>query len=89
MMLDARSAPTPPGDAAAVAALFGAGSDAAAARPPLDRDAMVTRYAHLVKYVVGRLGVSVPGIFDHEDAMQAGVLGLLRAIDAYRPDSVA
>jgi RNA polymerase sigma factor for flagellar operon FliA len=56
---------------------------------PIDRDALITRYAHLVKYVVGRLGVSVHGVFDHEDAMQAGVLGLLRAIDAYRPDSVA
>jgi RNA polymerase sigma factor for flagellar operon FliA len=55
----------------------------------LSRDELVTRYAHLVKYVVGRLGVSVPGLFDHEDAMQAGVLGLLRAIDAYRPDAAA
>jgi RNA polymerase sigma factor for flagellar operon FliA len=55
----------------------------------LTRDELVTRYAHLVKYVVGRLGVSVPGLFDHEDAMQAGVVGLLRAIDAYRPESAA
>lgn len=55
----------------------------------LSRDQLVQRYAHLVKYVVGRLGVSVPGLFDHEDAMQAGVLGLLRAIDAYRPDAAA
>jgi RNA polymerase sigma factor for flagellar operon FliA len=49
----------------------------------------VLRYSHLVKYVVGRLGVSMPGLFDHEDAMQAGVLGLLRAIDAYQPESAA
>jgi RNA polymerase sigma factor for flagellar operon FliA len=53
------------------------------------RDELVLRYSHLVKYVVGRLGVSVPGLFDHEDAMQAGVLGLLRAIDAYQPESAA
>ena len=53
------------------------------------RDEIVAKYAHLVKYVVGRLGVSVPGLFDHEDAMQAGVLGLLRAIDAYRPEAAA
>jgi RNA polymerase sigma factor for flagellar operon FliA len=33
--------------------------------------------------------VSIPGVFDHEDAMQAGGLGLLRAIDAYKPDSAA
>jgi RNA polymerase sigma factor for flagellar operon FliA len=56
---------------------------------PVDRDALIAKYAHLVKYVVGRLGVSIHGVFDHEDAMQAGVLGLIRAIDAYKPDSVA
>src|SRR5512143_3393186 len=54
-----------------------------------ERDALVERYAHLVKYVVGRLGVSVPGVFDREDAMQAGTMGLLRAMDAYRSDSAA
>ena len=56
---------------------------------PETREAMVRRYAHLVKYVVGRLGVSIPGVFDHEDAMQAGSIGLLQAIDAYRPESGA
>ncbi len=55
----------------------------------LDRDAMVARYAHLVKYVVGRIAVSVPGVFDHEDSMQAGVIGLIRAIDGYRAGSDA
>jgi RNA polymerase sigma factor FliA len=50
------------------------------------RDVLVERYAHLVKFVVGRLGVSVPGVFDHDDAMQAGTIGLLRAIDGYRAD---
>jgi RNA polymerase sigma factor for flagellar operon FliA len=56
---------------------------------PAERDALVERYAHLVKYVVGRLGVSIPGVFDREDAMQAGTIGLLRAIDGYRADSAA
>jgi RNA polymerase sigma factor for flagellar operon FliA len=54
-----------------------------------ERDALVERYAHLVKYVVGRLAVSIPGVFDREDAMQAGTMGLLRAMDAYRADSPA
>jgi RNA polymerase sigma factor for flagellar operon FliA len=54
-----------------------------------ERDALVEKYAHLVKYVVGRLGVSIPGVFDREDAMQAGTIGLLRAIDGYRSDSAA
>lgn len=62
---------------------------AAVAKLGLTREELVAKYAHLVKYVVGRLGVSVPGLFDHEDAMQAGVVGLLRAIDAYRPESAA
>jgi RNA polymerase sigma factor for flagellar operon FliA len=65
------------------------GGEAATTALGLSREELVARYAHLVKYVVGRLGVSVPGLFDHEDAMQAGVVGLLRAIDAYRPESAA
>lgn len=56
---------------------------------PVDREALIARYGHLVKYVVGRLGAVVPGVFDHEDAMQVGAIGLLRAIDAYRPEAEA
>jgi len=93
MILDPRPPVTSPPpvaapDPASAAAAFGT----LAAPPPVSavgRDELVARYAHLVKYVVGRLGVSIPGVFDHEDAMQAGVLGLLRAIDAYHADSVA
>jgi RNA polymerase sigma factor for flagellar operon FliA len=54
-----------------------------------DRDALMARYSHLTKFVVGRLRVSLRGVFDREDAMQAGNLGLLRAIGAYKPDSGA
>jgi len=54
-----------------------------------DREALVERFAHLVKYVVGRLAVSIPGVFDREDAMQAGTMGLLRAIDGYRSDTAS
>ena len=55
----------------------------------LSRNELVERYAPLVKYVVGRLAVSIPAVFDHEDAMQVGALGLLRAIDGYRPEANA
>jgi DNA-directed RNA polymerase specialized sigma subunit len=68
------------------------GAAAAAWLTPMaqaERDALVERYAHLVKYVVGRLAVSIPGVFDREDAMQAGTMGLLRAIDAYKAESAA
>ena len=68
---------------------YGAYGNIPVAGSGLSRDELVNKYAHLVKYVVGRLGVSVPGLFDHEDAMQAGVLGLLRAIDAYKPEAAA
>ncbi len=65
------------------------GVPAAVTEGPLDREALIARYGHLVKYVVGRLEAVVPGVFDHEDAMQVGAIGLLRAIDAYRPDAEA
>jgi RNA polymerase sigma factor for flagellar operon FliA len=58
-------------------------------RDPEAREALVRRYGHLIKYAVGRLGVSIPGVFDHEDAMQAGAVGLLQAIDGYRHGSAA
>jgi RNA polymerase sigma factor for flagellar operon FliA len=58
-----------------------------AERPGLSRDELVARYDFLVKYVVGRLAVSIPGVFDREDAMQVGALGLLRAIDGYKPET--
>lgn len=87
MTLD-RYAMALPTDSPAATVAFGTLGVALPAPGPT-RDELVTRYAHLVKYVVGRLGVSISGVFDHEDAMQAGVVGLLRAIDAYRSDSAA
>jgi RNA polymerase sigma factor for flagellar operon FliA len=95
-MIDQQVGLTPPGASSigrpAVGRTAAVGAAYGVPYAPLgqaERDALITRYSHLVKYVVGRLGVSVQGVFDHEDAMQAGVIGLLRAIDAYKPDSVA
>lgn len=92
-MLDPRAMATPPPvalpfDPSSVAAAFGT-TGSTPPRTTGQRDLLVAKYAHLVKYVVGRLGISIAGVFDHEDAMQAGVIGLLSAIDAYRPDSAA
>lgn len=56
---------------------------------PQERDALVREYARLVKYVVGRLGVSVGGAFDHSDAMQVGSMALLNAASTYRNDTGA
>jgi RNA polymerase sigma factor for flagellar operon FliA len=83
------AAPIAEGEEAVDLTGYGAYGKTQAGALGMSRDELVTRYAHLVKYVVGRLGVSVPGLFDHEDAMQAGVLGLLRAIDAYKPEAAA
>lgn len=82
----------PSGDAAGSGATAGPGGPTdlpQTAEGVVDRAALIARYGHLVKYVVGRLGAVVPGVFDHEDAMQAGAIGLLRAIDAYRPEAAA
>jgi RNA polymerase sigma factor for flagellar operon FliA len=51
-----------------------------------ERDLVLVRYRHLVRYVVHRLRPRVAGVFDDDDAMQAGMLGLIAARDAYRPD---
>ncbi len=51
-----------------------------------ERGLVLDRYRHLVRYVVHRIGARVAGVFDDDDAMQAGMLGLMAARDAYRPD---
>lgn len=57
------------------------------ARPvTLKGDVVLDRYRHLVRFVVNRLSARVVGVFDDDDAMQAGMLGLLAARDAFRPD---
>jgi RNA polymerase sigma factor for flagellar operon FliA len=48
-----------------------------------DGDLFLERHGHLVRPVVDRLRVSVRGVFDDDDAMQAGLLGLLAARDGY------
>jgi RNA polymerase sigma factor FliA len=49
-------------------------------------DAFLLQYRHLVRYVVDRLRASVVGVFDDDDAMQAGLLALMAAREAYRDD---
>lgn len=51
-----------------------------------DRTVVLDQYRHLVRYIVHRLGARVLGVFDEDDAMQAGMLGLLAARDGYRAD---
>ena len=50
------------------------------------RDELVISYAPLVKYVLGRMAISLPAVMDADDALSAGTVGLLHAIDRFNPD---
>jgi len=50
------------------------------------RDELVVRYAPLVKYVIGRMAISVPAGMDTDDVLAAGTVGLLHAVDRFDPD---
>src|SRR5438105_9556411 len=46
---------------------------------------MIVQYAPLVKYVVGRMTVSMPGVLNSEDIISYGTIGLIQAVDRYDP----
>lgn len=50
------------------------------------RDELVVRYAPLVKYVIGRMAISLPAAMDSDDVLSAGTVGLLHAIDRFDPE---
>src|SRR6202035_1836282 len=50
------------------------------------RDELVVRYAPLVKYVIGRMAISLPAAMDSDDVLSSGTVGLLHAIDRFDPD---
>src|SRR5438445_1740553 len=50
------------------------------------RDELVVKYAPLVKYVIGRMAISLPAAMDSDDVLSAGTIGLLHAIDRFDPD---
>jgi RNA polymerase sigma factor for flagellar operon FliA len=56
-----------------------------ATRDPILRDRMIVQYAPLVKYVVGRMAVSMPGVLGSEDIISYGTIGLIQAVDRYDP----
>ncbi|MCC7370288.1 MAG: FliA/WhiG family RNA polymerase sigma factor [Chloroflexi bacterium] len=49
------------------------------------RERMIVQYAPLVKYVVGRMAVSMPGVLGSEDIIGYGTVGLIQAVDRYDP----
>lgn len=56
-----------------------------ATRDPALRERMIVQYAPLVKYVVGRMAVSLPGVLGAEDIISYGTIGLIQAVDRYDP----
>jgi len=56
-----------------------------ATRRPELRDELIVEYAHLVRFVVGRLGIPPTSILDQEDLISYGVIGLINAIDRFDP----
>lgn len=60
-------------------------ADLCATRDPVLRDRMIVQYAPLVKYVVGRMAVSMPGLLASEDIISYGTIGLIQAVDRYDP----
>ena len=56
-----------------------------ATRDPALREQMIVQYAPLVKYVVGRMAVSMPGLLASEDIIGYGTIGLIQAVDRYDP----
>jgi RNA polymerase sigma factor for flagellar operon FliA len=52
---------------------------------PRARDHLVLEYAHLAKYVAGRLAIGLPPTVQIDDLISSGILGLMDAIEKYDP----
>jgi RNA polymerase sigma factor for flagellar operon FliA len=57
----------------------------AATRDPALRDELITTYAPLVRFVVGRLGIPPSCMLDSDDLLSCGTIGLINAIDRFDP----
>jgi len=49
------------------------------------REQLIMHYAPLVKYVVGRLAISLPRSLEGEDLLGYGLIGLIEAVDRFDP----
>lgn len=49
------------------------------------RQQLILQYAPLVKYVVGRMAIGLPGILDSEDIVSHATTGLIDAIERFDP----
>lgn len=53
---------------------------------PATREKLIMEYLPLVKYVVGRMAVTLPPTVDSDDLMGYGVMGLISAIERFSPE---
>ena len=49
------------------------------------RDALIENYVYLVRYVAGKMSMSVPPSVEIDDLVSSGVVGLMDAIEKYDP----
>src|SRR5919205_137008 len=54
-------------------------------RDPRLREELILQYAPLVKYVLGRTAVSLPGTLTSDDILSYGTIGLIQAVDRFDP----
>lgn len=54
-------------------------------RSQAERDQLIEQYLPLVRYVVARLPVTMPGSLDRDDFYSVGVMGLMHAANTYDP----
>ena len=47
------------------------------------REKIILRYAHFVKYVAGKVGISMPSYIDFDDLVSWGIFGLIDAIEKF------
>lgn len=52
---------------------------------PTARQALILRYAFLVKFVAGRLAIFLPPAISPEDLLSHGTIGLIEAVDRFDP----
>src|SRR5262245_23756358 len=52
---------------------------------PEARETLMQRYIHLVRYMAGRLGRTLPPSVEFDDLVSAGVIGFLGALDTFDP----
>lgn len=56
-----------------------------ATRHPALREELIMRYASLVRFVVGRLGIPATSMLEADDLVSYGMIGLINAVDRYDP----